>query len=188
MRIISGKYKGLKLNLPKNKNIRPTLDKLKEAVFSMIDSNKYSDNLNGKLFLDLFAGSGALGLEAFSRNASKVYLIEIKEEALNLINSNIKKLNLSDKEKKNIILLKCDVMNLQNIDFPYFDFIYIDPPYEQKNFYDLLNHLIENKIVNNRSLIFIETNEQLKNLHRQFTTLVTKKFGKTYIILLKLIG
>ena len=76
MRIISGKHKGRKLSSPENSNIRPTSDRMKEAVFSMINSKKYSSNLIGKNFLDLFSGSGSIGIEAFSRGAGFVYMIE----------------------------------------------------------------------------------------------------------------
>ena len=76
MRIISGKHKGRKLSGPENSNIRPTSDRMKEAVFSMINSKKYSSNLIGKSFLDLFSGSGSIGIEAFSRGAGFVYMIE----------------------------------------------------------------------------------------------------------------
>ena len=76
MRIISGKFKGHKLNIPKNFLIRPTTDRFKESLFSIINSEKYSSNIDGKYFLDLCSGSGGIGIEAFSRGAKKVYMID----------------------------------------------------------------------------------------------------------------
>ena len=89
MRIISGKFKGHKLNIPKNFLIRPTTDRLKESLFSIINSEKYSSNIDGKYFLDLCSGSGGIGIEAFSRGAKKVYMIDKNQNAINLILGNI---------------------------------------------------------------------------------------------------
>ena len=89
MRIISGKFKGHKLNIPKNFLIRPTTDRFKESLFSIINSEKYSSNIDGKYFLDLCSGSGGIGIEAFSRGAKKVYMIDKNQYAINLINKKI---------------------------------------------------------------------------------------------------
>ena len=85
MRIISGKFKGHKLIIPKNFLIRPTTDRFKEALFSIINSEKYSSNIDGKYFLDLCSGSGGIGIEAFSRGAKKVYMIDKNQNSINLI-------------------------------------------------------------------------------------------------------
>ena len=92
MRIISSKFKGHKLNIPKNFLIIPTTDRFKESLFSIINSEKYSSNIDGKYFLDLCSGSGGIGIEAFSRGAKKVYMIDKNQNAINLINKNLSKI------------------------------------------------------------------------------------------------
>ena len=84
MRIISGKYRGKKLISPKNDDIRPTTDKAKESLFNIIQSYIYDSK-----FLDLFSGSGAISLEAFSRGASDVTLVEKNKSSIDIIKSKI---------------------------------------------------------------------------------------------------
>jgi len=99
MRIISGKFKGIKLQLPINKKIRPLKDMVKESVFNfLIHSNKTSFQLQNSLILDLYSGVGSFGLECLSRGAKKVTFIEKDEEAIKFLEKNIEKL----KEKKKL--------------------------------------------------------------------------------------
>ena len=96
MRIISGKYKGKKLNGFTIEGTRPTMDRVKESLFAMIQTN-----LNEAIVLDLFAGSGALGLEAISNGAKTCYLIDNNIEAIKTIKEN----SLNIKENLNIICI-----------------------------------------------------------------------------------
>ncbi len=145
MRIVGGKYGGFKINSPKNFQIRPTSEKLKESIFSIIESQKYSNCIEGKLFLDLFTGTGSIGLEAFSRGADTVYFIDKNPQSIELSKKNIIKLNLFNLLEKKLFLLKTNVLNLNNISLPVFDFIYIDPPYKTNYFNKILGSLIKNK-------------------------------------------
>ena len=86
MRIISGKARGTKLYTLEGTNTRPTLDRVKESIFNIIQSEIY-----GSTFLDLFSGSGAIGLEAISRGAKKAILCDKSKEAINIIKKNIEK-------------------------------------------------------------------------------------------------
>ena len=86
MRIISGKARGTKLYTVDGENTRPTLDRVKESLFNMIQSK-----INDCIFLDLFSGSGAIGLEAASRGAKKVILCDNSKEAIQIIKRNIEK-------------------------------------------------------------------------------------------------
>ena len=95
MRIISGTAKGTKLYSLEGTITRPTQDRVKEAIFNILQNQ-----IRESIFLDLFAGSGAIGLEAASRGAKKVYLCEINKNAINIIKKNIEKTHL----EKNIIL------------------------------------------------------------------------------------
>ena len=187
MRIISGKHKGRKLSSPEHSNIRPTSDRMKEAVFSMINSKKYSSNLIGKNFLDLFSGSGSIGIEAFSRGAGFVYMIENNNNSIKLIKKNMSKLGLNEEEKQSLILIKDNVFFLKNCsNLPVFDFIYIDPPYQIKNHEDILTSIYKKKILNKNTLIFIETGEEKKHFHELFSNKVNKKFSNCYLNILQL--
>tara|TARA_B100000579_G_C22794110_1_gene836131 strand:- start:93 stop:659 length:567 start_codon:yes stop_codon:yes gene_type:complete len=186
MRVISGKFKGTKLKNPSNFKIRPTTDRIKETVFSMIESQKYSSSIFGKYFLDLFSGSGSIGIEAFSRGAQNVYMIENNYYSLELIKQNILKLNLSKEEKNKMILIRQNVLELGKLNLPTFNFIYIDPPYIMDKYKEILSLIIESKIINNDSLIILETKTNHKVFHESFFIIKTKKFSNCYLNILKI--
>ena len=106
MRIIGGKYKGLKLLPPDGNIIRPTSNKLKESLFSIITSNKYKINIDNCNVLDICSGTGSLGIESFSRGANAVYFIDKDHNSINLIYKNISKLNIHIKFENKIKIIK----------------------------------------------------------------------------------
>ncbi len=127
MRIISGEYRGRKLNTPKKEAIRPTTDKVKEAVFNMI-----APYVSNAVVCDLFAGTGNLGLEALSQGASKCYFCDRASESIRIINENIEKCNAADKSE----ILRGDFeKNLDSINEKV-DIFFIDPPYEKTDYYE----------------------------------------------------
>jgi 16S rRNA (guanine966-N2)-methyltransferase len=142
MRIIGGKYKGKRLkSLPKREDtklLRPTTDRVKESVFSIL--NNY---LEGVKFLDLFAGTGNVGIEALSRGAAKVIFVENDKRFCKLIRENLKKLGVE--ENKYEIICDDYVNALKRLAKrgEKFDFIYADPPYE-KGFYTRIVHMVKN--------------------------------------------
>ena len=94
MRITSGQLKGQQLIFPKSKHVRPTSEKVRKAIFDVL-----ADFIEDKVVLDLFSGSGALGCEALSRGACKVWFVEKRRECLQTINKNIELLNIRDKSQ-----------------------------------------------------------------------------------------
>lgn len=123
MRIISGKYKGKKIEGYDICGTRPTMDRVKESVFGMIHSK-----LKGSVCLDLFAGSGSLGLEALSNGANTCYFIDNNPKIITILQKNIKNLNIEEsvfciKQEYRQALLNFFNQNIQ------FDFIFLDPPY-----------------------------------------------------------
>ena len=129
MRIISGKFKGLKLQPPLDSNTRPTSDRLKEALFSILESHKYNLNMNTSKVLDICSGTGALGIEAISRGAKVAYFIEKDPKAMNVIEKNISKLKINNKNEVEIKLLKDDAIKALGKIRTIFDIVFIDPPY-----------------------------------------------------------
>ena len=86
LRVISGKVRGLKLDTPKNEDVRPTTDRVKESLFNIINPYIIDSNV-----LDLFAGTGSLGIECLSRGASSAIFVDVSKESINIVKSNIKK-------------------------------------------------------------------------------------------------
>ena len=185
MRIVGRKFRGFKLNSPNNIQIRPTSDRLKESIFSIIESEKYSNCIEGKFFLDLFTGTGSIGLEAFSRGADTVYLLDKNSESIELSKKNIIKLNLGNLLEKQLFLLKTNILNLNNLSLPIFDFIYIDPPYKTNYFNKILDILKKNKNLNSDTLIFLESDKNFNFFHKDFKILTTKNYGLSFLHILK---
>ena len=122
MRIISGTARGTKLYTLEGLNTRPTLDRVRESLFNIIQNE-----VKESIFLDLFSGSGAVGLEAASRGAKEVIICDKSKEAVQIINKNIEKTHLKDKIK----LYNTDFISLlRNKITEKLDIIYIDPPYD----------------------------------------------------------
>ncbi len=125
MRIIGGKFKGKKLISPKSDNIRPTSDRAREAIFNILAS-KINNDFSKFNILDLFAGTGALGIEAISRGGQSVVFVDNDVNSRALIRSNIENFALGGVAK----LLKRDAGNLgKNEKFEPFNLVFLDPPY-----------------------------------------------------------
>ena len=181
MRIISGKFKGHKLNIPKNFLIRPTTDRFKESLFSIINSEKYSNNIDGKYFLDLCSGSGGIGIEAFSRGAKKVSMIDKNQDAINLINKNLSKIELISELGKNLFVVKHDITRIKKLQLPQFDFIYLDPPYRSNIYSIVLKIISDSKILNNKGLILIETDKLINADKFNLEEIFSNKIGSSYL-------
>ena len=128
MRIIAGRFKGLKLTAPKGQNTRPTADKVKEALFSMLESLSF--DLAEARVLDFFAGSGALALEALSRGAASAVLADRDREALAAVRRNLEALPAGEAEASVIRAQWPRGFQLLPPDRP-FDLFLLDPPYDQ---------------------------------------------------------
>ena len=125
MRIVSGKFRGRSLQAPKSQNIRPTSDRIRESLFNVISHN-YGDNLDNTRVLDLFAGTGALGIEALSRGARFALFIENSIEGRGLLRQNIDNLSLQGHSK----VFRRDASELGPIgSITPFDLVFADPPY-----------------------------------------------------------
>lgn len=146
MRIIAGIYKNRSLQY-KSKNLRPTSDKVREALFNIL-----GDRLVKARFLDLYAGSGAIGLEAFSRGASKVVFVETFPE---LVLANLKGLSLLEKAK----VVRLDVLKtiaLLSKKKEQFDLIFLDPPYDSHDLESTMKKLGDLNLLAPEGLVIVE--------------------------------
>lgn len=155
MRVIGGEYRHRKLVYPEsNKDIRPTKDRIREAFFSIVG------NIEGKTFLDLYAGSGSMGIEAISRGASQSTFVDASKEALRFVKENISNLKLESKSK--IYNLKdYDALEMFKNNGQSFDVIYIDPPYEKGQYEEVLSFIFKNNLINKKGLVAIEINRPI---------------------------
>lgn len=127
MRIVAGRFRGKQLTSPKSDDIRPTSDRVRESLFNILAS-RIGPNLEGVRVLDLFAGTGALGLEALSRGASFAAFVDTGIEARGIIRQHIESFGLGGQTK----LLKRDATSLGVMEkFKPFDLVFLDPPYGQ---------------------------------------------------------
>lgn len=180
MRIIGGKAKGTKLYTLEGEKTRPTLDRVKESLFNIIQSD-----IQDSIFLDLFAGSGAIGLEAVSRGAKKAILCDSSKQAIEIIKKNIEKTHLQ--EKTELYQMEFEKL-LENKIQEKIDIIYIDPPYATNFVYQAIKLIIKKDIVNEQSVIIVETDQEQKIL-KQIEDLEVKivdkrKYGRAHLIFL----
>lgn len=154
MRIIAGKYKAKVINSPKTEKTRPTLDRVKEAMFSILIPYTLDANV-----LDLFSGTGNLGLESISRGAKFAWLNDSSNIAISTIISNVE----LTKAKTCVKITKKDYIKclrqIQNQNM-YFDIIFLDPPYDSKFAIETLKYISENKnILAKDGIIVYETDK-----------------------------
>ena len=160
MRIISGNFKGKKLFLPKDKNTRPLKDIVKESIFNLIKhSKKININIENSLVLDLFSGTGSFGIECLSRGSQKVFFFENYDEAVKVLEKNLNSL----KNTKNFKIYKQNFFNFfsseRNLNFN-FDLIFIDPPYKEKNINQIIETILEKKILNQNGILIIHRHKK----------------------------
>ena len=182
MRIISGTARGTKLYTLEGKTTRPTLDRVKESLFNIIQNE-----ISNSIFLDLFSGSGAIGLEAASRGAKKVILCDKSKDAIKVINKNIEKTHLNEKvELYNLdyeLLLKTKIKEK-------LDIVYIDPPYDSDFAIKSIEYILKKDLIDENSSIIIETDDKekiLENLKKMKLEITDKrKYGRAVLIFSKI--
>lgn len=180
MRIISGEFRGTKLFTLEGLNTRPTLDRVKEALFSKINFE-----LQDAVVLDLFSGSGALALEAISRGARKAILCDSSRDAIKIIKQNIEKTKTNEKT----LILNLDYKKaLENLKEIKFDIVFLDPPYQTDFAEEAVKIIIEKNLLNEEAIIILETDNKEKVIKNLDTELIQikdiKKYGRVDLLFL----
>ncbi|AIL12985.1 hypothetical protein IM40_04855 [Candidatus Paracaedimonas acanthamoebae] len=182
MRIIAGSYKGYTLKVPNSLKTRPTSDRARETIFNIL--NNYVDEYSELDVLDIFAGSGALGLEALSRGASTATFIEIEREAVNKIYENINHLKVDDFCK----ILRLDSRRLPTA-YKKFNLIFMDAPYNKGLTEKALKEIFEKGWIAPNALIVIETSDNENfSLPPYLTLLNERRIGLAKVFLSKLLS
>ena len=146
MRVVSGVARGRKLKEPQGEKIRPTSDKVKESIFNIIQFD-----IEGRRVLDLFAGTGQLGLEALSRGARSVVFVDSASESVKLIRDNLKICDLSDRAS----IYSRDALRFIESDEKY-DLIFVDPPYDSNLVKVVVSKIVEFDKLNINGIIICE--------------------------------
>ena len=168
MRIIAGKYRSRRLSSLRGAEIRPTSDRLRETLFNVLTAGNPAA-LEGSLWLDLFAGTGAVGIEALSRGAAMVYFVESSKEATELIRGNLQPLGVDGKfhilqQKVERAIPALDRQQLKP------DFIFLDPPYALRDAYEkTLDYLGKSALV--KKALVIAEHDRKKGLAEEFAGL-----------------
>lgn len=150
MRIISGKYRGKKLQEFDLSTTKPTLDRVKESIFNLIQFD-----VAGAVACDLFAGTGALGAECVSRGAEKVYLIDSNPKAIKIIQSNLKNMD------GNFKIVNTDYLDFLKTCHTKFDLVLLDPPYKTDLGVKAIEYIVKNDMLNANGIIIFETSKEL---------------------------
>ena len=174
MRIITGEYRGRKLETPIGYDVRPTTDKVKEAIFNLLQNDIY-----GAVCVDLFAGTGSLGLEALSRGAEKCYFCDNARASLNLVKTNVKICKAEDKS----IILAGDYTKTLNRIKDKVDIFFLDPPYHDGLYENCLSLIEELDLLQDDGIIvaehgkYDEMPEQIGNLVK----VKERRYGKIIV-------
>ena len=177
MRIISGTLKGRNLHTFKGNDIRPTSDRTREAIFNIL-----SERIPGSHVLDLFAGSGAMGIEALSRQAATTTFVDQAPSAIALIKKNIRSCGLGQKAR----IIQWDIersLVCLEASQPPFDLIFMDPPYGQNLTAPTLSHLIKTRSMASDACLVLEHGrvEQLSLPGNHFQLSDQRRYGKTLV-------
>lgn len=173
MRVIAGTAKGTRLKAPSGLSVRPTADRVKEALFSIIGSR-----LVGSLFLDLYAGSGAIGIEALSRGARSCIFVDDKKRNQTLIKENLIKTKLDGKARLIMLDVKKALVLLSREEVKA-DLVYLDPPYDSPDLAFVIKRVFELKIIADNGLVIAEHAYSDNNWAASIAKNRQRKYGDT---------
>lgn len=178
MKVISGIYKGRNLEGYNLDGTRPTMDRVKESLFAMLQ-----DYIKESIVLDLFAGSGALGIEALSEGAKYAYFCDKNKKAVLTIKSNIQNINIKNAEVILNDYKECikEINNKNKIDI-----IFIDPPYDTNYIEESIKMIDKYNILNENGIVVCESDSLDKIIYSDnFNCIKNKKYGDKYIVFLQ---
>lgn len=170
MRIISGTFRGLKLCEFDGKDVRPTSDRVKESLFNIIYSR-----VAGARVLDLFCGSGNLGIECLSRGAAEVHFNDISPSSLKILGKNLAKI------KRTAVITACDFSDCLKGLKGKFDLIFIDPPYRSEAGTEALGLISELGLLADGGIAVYERDRAFSGAVKGLEKFDERKYGKTYI-------
>ncbi|MCX7984847.1 MAG: 16S rRNA (guanine(966)-N(2))-methyltransferase RsmD [Bacteroidetes bacterium] len=179
MRIISGKFRGRRLKTVRDRSVRPTTDRAKQSIFDILSNRIYFE---GICVLDLFAGSGSLGLEALSRGASSVVFVEHSSTARNVLEENVRSLGCSQQ----VTIVQDDVFWYLQHTTDVFDLVFADPPYKLEGIATIPNAIFYAGVLHENSYVVMEhSKESMVDLDESKYDVLMKPFGQTTVLILR---
>lgn len=175
MRVISGSLKGRKIKGYDIEGTRPTMDRVKMSLFGSIQ-----DYVQDSCVLDLFAGSGNLGIEAISNGAKKCVFVDNNHKCIRVINENIKEFKIEDKSTS-IEMDYCKALEMFKDKGYVFDIIFVDPPYREHILLEILETVRDNGLLSSSGIIILEYNYEYSNEVEGYFLLKKKKYGDKFI-------
>lgn len=177
MRVIAGMYRHRKITWPSDSSIRPTKDRIKEAIFSAIG------DVEGKYFLDLYAGSGAIGIEALSRGASHCVFVDNNPNAIKTVKLNLETLGISRESYSVFGGSDFEMLSNLTLNKDVFDIIFIDPPYEKGEYEKIIDFIILNNLISEKGIIILESNKEII-IDYDFSKIKKYKYGEIFVKIL----
>ena len=183
MRIVSGSLRGRNIATPAGRNTRPTSDQTRESIFNILAHAAWAPPLEGAIVADIFAGSGALGLEAISRGAEFCLFVETEPKARGAIRENVEKMNLfgcTRLHRHDATKLKVAPGNLRGA----FTHIFMDPPYNKGLWRPVLSRLKQQGLIAENGVIILEESVEAEINTSGFEVLADKPWGATRVLFL----
>ena len=173
MKVISGFLKGRDILGFNIEGTRPTMNRVKESLFAMIQ-----DNVKESIVLDLFAGSGSLGIEAISNYSKKCYFVDNNREVIKILNKNINNFKIQDKS----VIMHSDYNNalIKFKNNQKFDLVFLDPPYQFEVIDEILSKLVNYNLLNNNSLVIVECQKTINKDYDNLDLIKEKKYSDKY--------
>lgn len=175
IRITGGNNRSRKLETPDVVTTKPTMDKVRAAVFNILN-----ENIKGKKVLDLFAGSGSYGFEALSRGAAFATFVDNNKDAINSI-----KKNASILKEENISIINSDIASFLESTNDKFDIVFMDPPYKLDIYEKMVELLEKNELLQPFSIIVLESDKELNITETDYRKIKTYKYGLARIYVLR---
>lgn len=181
MRIIAGEYRGRTIKFPKSKLVRPTTDKNKEAIFNML---KRYVSFEGIKMLDIYAGSGSLGLESLSRGADEVHFVEKDFKVKKMLNENILSLDAT----KHCKIFNMEAMRFSKLsDHDIYDLIIADPPFFKHDIHEVYKNILDNNFLSQDGVLLIERSIQTRAIdEKAFEMEAVKRLGDSLIYIFEI--
>ncbi len=183
MRIVGGTFRGMRLNAPRGAATRPTSDRVRESLFNILSHSIEGFELDGVRVLDLFAGTGALGLEALSRGASYALFVDRDADARGAQRENIERMGLTGRTR----LFRRDALKMGRAgNMGRFGLVFLDPPYGQQLAQKALPGLQAGDWLQDKALCVVEESEEAEFLAPTgFETLDERRYGQTVLYILQ---
>lgn len=176
MKVISGKLKGRSIEGFNIEGTRPTMDRVKESLFATIQ-----DSISESICLDLFSGSGNLGIEAISEGAKYSYLVDNNKKAINIIKNNVLKLGIDNCVNILNMDYKKAIESLKNVKF---DIIFLDPPYKTNYIEESIKLITKYNVLRDNGIIICESDSLDRIIYDGYKEIKSKKYGDKFIVIL----